>query len=145
MDMTRYHMKTYALLLAAGIFLTLGCSEKKPGPEAKTIILARGDVLCSSRENKAFVPAREGQLLSNKDILTVADEAACEVTIGRDTLFVGGGSRVNISSKIADKMVIMKVVAASGRIFFMDDERDPVPRQMLMTSTEAQGSTDRFY
>ncbi len=127
------------MLFVVFIVFFIGCGEKPPGPELKKVLFIRGDVLVSSQLNKTFISVCEGQILSNKDIITVAEEAQCRIAVGRDTLIAGGGSRINVSSRINGKIVLVKVVVASGNVFFSDHIRDPIPRQILFATTDASG------
>jgi hypothetical protein len=131
-----------SLLLLSFLILFAGCREKKTGPETKTVVLVKGDVVTSSHENNTYLPVREGQVLSNREILTVAEEASCGVTVAGDTLFIGGGSRINISSKFEGDTLKLKVIAASGRVFLASRGRDILERNILFTSADAQATGD---
>jgi hypothetical protein len=118
-----------------------GCRQKKQGPETKTVIMVKGDVVSSARENKAYLPVMEGQVLSNKEILTVADEASCAIFVAGDTLLIGGGSRVNLSSKFESDKLTLKVIIAAGRVFLVQRDAGAPFRQIILSSADVQAVT----
>jgi hypothetical protein len=126
-------------LAALALWVGLGCSAPKKPSADKTVFLVLGDVQVCGGEDRLYTPVQKGQGVSNRDILTVADEARCGVAVGRDTLLIAGGSRLNISSKIEEGRVVLKVVAASGRVFLACADSEPAARSITLATSEAQG------
>ncbi|MFH0922085.1 MAG: SUMF1/EgtB/PvdO family nonheme iron enzyme [Fibrobacterota bacterium] len=125
-------MKRLLCLLVLSLVLTQ-CSKPAPGPEAKRVILANGNVVSFTKGRPEHVAVAPGKILRNAEIIDVGDASIAEVTVANDTFVFDGKTRFNLSSRRDSLRVSTHAILASGRCFLIA-EPDPLRNDFLLTA-----------